>query len=194
MAAATRHSRSLPASPGLPRHGKAHQLSSKTAPDPPPPSAASSHTTMATATAPQNDSSGLAPFLQRTTPLAFPRCSCPQPEDCGFPSGVMNITKSIQTSQAEVFFRRLPDEPAAAFAQLSALVQEKMEENEWMDFKEAAFIDAPLPSPDKDSGRPRAKEQGKRAEDVKRLWSENLSSFANSSGGVLIWGIRTERE
>ncbi len=46
----------------IPRHGNAHQLSSKTAPDPPPPSAASSHSITATATPPQNDSSRPAPF------------------------------------------------------------------------------------------------------------------------------------
>ena len=92
-------------------------------------------------------------------------------------------------SRAELFFRGLFSNRSSAFKRLSDLVSKKAEENEWRDFKDAKFIDDPLPPEAPDNGKTRREEEKRRKDSVKKLWSENLSAFANTGGGVLIWGI-----
>jgi hypothetical protein len=90
-------------------------------------------------------------------------------------------------SQAEAFYRKIIRAKARAFAYLQKLSDpaEETEENEWREFKGASFIDAPLPA-----GDDVQKERRRRDVLVKKYWSENLAAFANSGGGVLIWGIK----
>ena len=51
-------------------------------------------------------------------------------------------------------------------------------ENEWRDFKTAGWIGS---RPDSDK-------------EVRRIWSENLGAFANSGGGVVVWGIKADNK
>ena len=95
---------------------------------------------------------------------------------------------SAQT-RADLFFRDLFVEGADAFRILDGLITNQAEEDQWLDFKHADYIDAPLPS--KESIQ--KKEKKRREDSVKGIWSENLSAFANSGGGVLVWGIDAPR-
>lgn len=93
------------------------------------------------------------------------------------------------TSRAKLFFESLFSTRSSAFNRLSDLVTQNAEENEWREFKGAKFIDDPLPLEASGNGKKRGEIEKQRKEDVKRLWSESLSAFANNGGGVLIWGI-----
>lgn len=75
------------------------------------------------------------------------------------------------TSRAHELFKQIveADDPAAA---VNDLIETKQPETEYLEFKGAGKI------------------QDKQ---VKELWSKNLSAFANTSGGVLIWGIDAKR-
>ncbi len=79
-------------------------------------------------------------------------------------------------NRAEQFFEEIISQKSV-FDFLSDLAAKSssIEECDWLDFKEAGFLDK-----EKDSD---AK--------LKKTWSENLGAFANTSGGVLIWGIKT---
>lgn len=63
------------------------------------------------------------------------------------------------------------------------------QESEWLDYKEAAWVNAPAGS-DKNSCTKCAKEESVDNR-VKTTWSENLAAFSNTSGGVLIFGAKT---
>ncbi len=92
----------------------------------------------------------------------------------------------MQDTAASIFFQKLFSEKSIAYSVLLQLLGEA-DENEWREFKEADFIDAPLPIEREKS----LKELKRREDTIKEYWSENLSAFSNSGGGVLIWGIRT---
>jgi hypothetical protein len=83
-------------------------------------------------------------------------------------------------SRARLFFNEVIENGQEAFALLESLINggESAAENGWREYKEAGFI-----------GKTGNAE--KEVSDVKRLWAENLSSFANTAGGILIWGIQT---
>lgn len=105
---------------------------------------------------------------------------------------MLNVQQTKAPSRAKLFFQELIAEPTTAFAKLSGLVVQKADENQWREFKEAKFIDDPLP-PESESGGKKIRDEKKRRDDsVKNLWSENLSAFANTGGGMLIWGIKTK--
>lgn len=83
-------------------------------------------------------------------------------------------------SSAGTFVRTVFADGVDSFALIEALVSNSAEENEWREFKEASWFGA--------SGIP--EDIRKQHDDtLKKYWSENLSAFANSGGGVLIWGI-----
>jgi hypothetical protein len=79
-------------------------------------------------------------------------------------------------SRAELFFREFLQKEENAFSFLVGLADPaaNTSENEWRDFMDAEWI-AFRQDSDKE---------------VRRIWSENLGAFANSGGGVLIWGIK----
>jgi Putative DNA-binding domain len=85
----------------------------------------------------------------------------------------------IPVTQASQFFDALPAEPKEAFAKLSSLILESSPEREaeWLDYKNGKNI--PLDTTD-----------GKKK--IRELWSKSLSGFANSGGGLVIWGIDTK--
>lgn len=66
------------------------------------------------------------------------------------------------------FMRELEANPVSAFRTIDELVESRAAENDWREFKGAHTLNDEI---------------------VKRYWSENLSAFANSGGGLLIWGI-----
>jgi hypothetical protein len=83
-------------------------------------------------------------------------------------------------SRARLFYDEVLSQKGNAFAFLQALIgQPDAAENAWRDYKGAGFFGRdPKPGADK--------------EKVKKVWSENLSAFANTGGGVLIWGFQTK--
>ncbi|MBE7496232.1 MAG: ATP-binding protein [Verrucomicrobiaceae bacterium] len=105
---------------------------------------------------------------------------------------MLNGQRTKAPSRAELFFQELIAEPSTAFAKLFGLAVEKADENQWREFKEAKFIDDPLPPASEDGGKKCRDEKKRRDDSVKNLWSENLSAFANTGGGILIWGIKTK--
>lgn len=84
-------------------------------------------------------------------------------------------------SRARLFFDETIGKKEKSFEFLVALLNagESAAENGWRDYKEAGFI-----------GRTGNSDEDK--EKIKKQWSENLSSFANTGGGVLIWGFHTK--
>ncbi len=88
---------------------------------------------------------------------------------------------SASPSNGEIFFRSLFTSGADPFAMLEGLVQSGADENEWREFKGAGWFDGTPPQSDA--------ERKARDDKLKAIWSESLSAFANSGGGVLIWGI-----
>ena len=81
---------------------------------------------------------------------------------------------SVPKDRAEVFFEaiRSVDDP---FAYISAFVNSSPPtyETEWLDFK----------------GGGASSEKG-----AHKIWSESLSAFANTEGGVLLWGLDCRRD
>ena len=80
-------------------------------------------------------------------------------------------------SRAELFFIEVKEQGSKAFAFLEGLADRNAttDENEWREFKEASSLNLAAPE---------------RKKQAQAIWSESLSAFANSGGGVLIWGIR----
>ena len=90
----------------------------------------------------------------------------------------------MSTSSAEAFFHGL-QEANDPFAVVDDLIQSGADENEWREFREAGSIDSkPF--------EPGANERLRQNEALEEYWSKNLIAFANSQGGLLIWGIKTE--
>jgi hypothetical protein len=85
------------------------------------------------------------------------------------------------TSRPRLFFDEVIGKKDHAFTFLASLLNggEAAAENGWRDYKEAGFLDK--------TGNADREKEG-----VKATWSENLSSFANTGGGVLIWGFHTK--
>ena len=74
-------------------------------------------------------------------------------------------------SRAHEFFRQIVDgDNPAQF--LQELVDSRRPENEFLEFKGASRI---------------------QQKQVREFWSQALSGFANTEGGVLIWGVRAAR-
>jgi hypothetical protein len=89
-------------------------------------------------------------------------------------------------SHASIFFEKIVGLGPGAFSYLDSLAKKsaQTDENEWREFKGGGFISAPTNAagPQKDKMDPDRR--------VKAIWSECLGAFANSSGGILIWGIK----
>jgi len=102
----------------------------------------------------------------------------------------------MSATASEFFFKRLRKNKRSAFSVVNKLVAAKEEENQWRDFKEAwwlrtedgrtSFSDEVLP----DLGKRNGSKLPTKLDELKNIWSEYLGAFANSGGGVLIWGIR----
>lgn len=99
----------------------------------------------------------------------------------------------VTSSRARIAFDELVSD-AEPFAFLLRIASDKdarlsaiWQESEWLDYKEAAFIDAPI-----DLTENEAEVRKARDDEIKKTWSENLAAFANTSGGLLIWGVKTK--
>jgi hypothetical protein len=91
-------------------------------------------------------------------------------------------------SLARDLFDRILEGDSVAI--LHAMVEtEKTHEREWLEFKSFPWDD--FKDPMKGCGRTNLKDQKKDL--IKRTWSETLSAFANTDGGVLIWGIHAHK-
>ncbi len=86
----------------------------------------------------------------------------------------MSLQTFERPSIAKEFFLKItcdPD-PVAAIKKLTGSTSPTFE-TEWRDFKGAAQIND---------------------QDAKKIWSKVLSGFANTQGGVLIWGIDARKD
>lgn len=82
-------------------------------------------------------------------------------------------------SNARVFFDEIFREPERSYQKLERLVVEQAQENEWREFKGTHHL----------THLDKVIDAGKKAEELRNIWSKMIGAFANSSGGVLIWGI-----
>ena len=87
----------------------------------------------------------------------------------------------MATTQASIFYDNLPDDSKEAFTKIASLVDEATpeREGEWLDYKNGK--DIPLDS-----------KEGKNK--IRELWGKALSGFANSGGGLVVWGIQTRND
>src|SRR6266446_9024331 len=88
-------------------------------------------------------------------------------------------------SRASVFLQKVENlGPAAAYDYIANLAKKsaQTDENEWREFKGGGFL----------SGLTASSIQKRQDTDrkLKEIWSECLGAFANSAGGILIWGIK----
>jgi len=74
------------------------------------------------------------------------------------------------SSNARAFYEQILSASDGGFSLLQNLAAAGVEENEWMEFKGVSHLDT-------------------KDDKVKEIWSKSLGAFANSSGGLLIWGI-----
>jgi len=76
-------------------------------------------------------------------------------------------------SNAEEIFKRIKNE---GIVSIQRFVEERKEESEWLDFKNKE-----------------EPENGLLGENDKKTFAKALSGFLNGSGGVLVWGVETEK-
>ena len=88
-------------------------------------------------------------------------------------------------SRALIFFQKIEDlGSTAAYAYVTDLAKKsaQTDENEWREFKSGGFLTNLT-----NSSANQRQEADRR---LKAIWSECLGAFANSGGGILIWGIK----
>lgn len=83
---------------------------------------------------------------------------------------------NAQDSRAFQFFRRIVSSADPATFLRGMIGQTFATESEFLDFKEALRLDA----------------NGLMNDDLQKIWSKALGAFANSDGGVIIWGIKAK--
>lgn len=78
-------------------------------------------------------------------------------------------------SLASAFYNQIisADDPGAFLESLIGRTEE-----DWLDFK----------------GFSKNTSLAQQAKDIRKIWAENLSAFANTAGGLLIWGIRAQHD
>jgi predicted HTH transcriptional regulator len=76
------------------------------------------------------------------------------------------------SSQAQYLFEKYTSDGAVSLLKSLPNSPEKTFESDWLDFK---------------SGR-------SKDEDIKRIWSKIIGAFANSEGGVVVWGIISKKD
>jgi Putative DNA-binding domain len=92
-------------------------------------------------------------------------------------------------SRASIFFQKIEDlGSSAAYDHVANLGKKssQTEENEWREFKQGGFLRA--------LNGPSVKHRQETDRQLKAIWSECLGAFANSAGGILIWGIKAPRK
>jgi len=75
-------------------------------------------------------------------------------------------------SQAQYLFEKYSSTGSAELLQSLPQLAEKTFESDWLDFKSGKADD----------------------DDVKRIWSKLIGAFANSEGGVVVWGIIAKKD
>jgi hypothetical protein len=75
-------------------------------------------------------------------------------------------------TRAKFLFEKFSNDKAVALLQSLPNLAERTFEDDWLDFKTGKTQD----------------------QDLKRIWSRAIGGFANNEGGVLVWGIRCEKD
>jgi hypothetical protein len=78
---------------------------------------------------------------------------------------------SEASSQAQFLFQRYAGTGAVDLLKSLPNLTDKTFESDWLDFKTGKARD----------------------EDIKRIWSKIIGAFANSEGGVVVWGIVSKK-
>ncbi len=82
-------------------------------------------------------------------------------------------------SPAELFYITLQEKTDTdRFLLLCDLIGSSEDESEWIEFKSARFDDC--------------KTEDEERKKIQSIWGKHLSGFANTGGGILIWGIGTK--
>lgn len=79
------------------------------------------------------------------------------------------------SSNAQALYDQITAAPEGPFSHLQKLVDAETAESEWVEFKGAIHLDT-------------------KPEETLNIWSKSLAAFANSSGGLLIWGINAPKK
>ncbi len=79
---------------------------------------------------------------------------------------------SEASSQAQYLFEKYSGDGAVDLLKSLPSLPEKTYESDWLDFKSGKSKD----------------------EDIKRIWSKIIGAFANSEGGVIVWGIVAKKD
>jgi hypothetical protein len=78
---------------------------------------------------------------------------------------------SVQ-AQSELLFEKYSNTNAVSLLQSLPNLPEKTFENDWLDFKSGKTKD----------------------QDLKKIWSKIIGAFANSEGGVIVWGVIAKKD
>ena len=81
-------------------------------------------------------------------------------------------------SQAEELFQQISEAPESPVIFIEQMVARRERETDYLDFKSGADLEG-------DDKPTRT--------DARRIWSEALSGFANTGGGVLVYGVKASR-
>ena len=102
------------------------------------------------------------------------KCSQVVANPVGLPNLVSENSMAERISSAKQFFEDIVNNPDPALY-LRGLVTDppSVYENDWRNFEEGEHF---------------------KDEDAKKLWSKALSGFANTGGGVIVWGIKAKKD
>jgi Putative DNA-binding domain len=90
-------------------------------------------------------------------------------------------------STAKKIFDDIFDSASPEGAITKLVLSEKLPECEYVEYK------CPPDLEDEPSGATKARDKRQQLQDAKENWSKALSAFANTAGGLLIWGVKCSR-
>src|SRR5687768_2856159 len=90
-------------------------------------------------------------------------------------------------SRAENYFEQYTGAGAAEVIKGLPELADPVFENEFLDFKSGHAWNATI----KEAGKPT---DDKAKDNLKAVWSKAIGQFANSEGGILIWGVNADKK
>ena len=99
----------------------------------------------------------------------------------GDTTDIRNHSESRVVSRAAELFKQImecPEGEGGPAAYIDQMISRHEEESETLDFKAGGKVEG---------------DSKERKRDVREIWSEALSGFANTGGGVLIWGVTARK-